>query len=505
MNSYQKAGLFINEGPLSPNNQEETHLIGKDSGEAEEIVRDLLPFKKGFFGLPLKQLAAISCHTLAEGLSLAPSMIGRNLIEASGLIFLNYLGKTQLQAAFGVYNVYFWVGFFAPITLLVERGGISMSQALGEHNFPKLKDTFTKLVITLMSLYLIVILPLMIFSQPVLTTLGVSFDLAVSAQRFTRQTIPMMTIYAFSELFKVFCLSQGHEKVFGYSSVILVGLTVLANYYVMLVLGLGVEGWIWVKTISDFIFLLIAIVVYLRTIPSSRGFVSLSKSLEGLGTFFCDSVIYIMGVYPDIFGGEITGYFILMTQDTNQIAAYYSTMNITSMMFNFGIAFSIVCRSRMNILIGMKETTASKNYYKFCVLLTSIFGLILGSCLYAAKSYLVRLYSDSTPEMKDWFYRLMLVYFLVSWSEMSVSCVMLGLKSLQRFTLMLILNVFFTVCGKFLVGLSVFLVYKRCDYQLATDMGCFATLNLTILLISLLSDWNTLNSLRKSSDVPDLQ
>ena len=140
---------------------------------------------------------------------------------------------------------------------------------------------------------------------------------------------------------------------------------------------------------------------------------------------------------------ELNGYFIALSGNTDQLAAYYCIVNLSGVTYFIGVAFSIICRTRMNILIGMGEHRAAKNYFHFFVWLSSIVGVFIAAMIWLARAPLTRLYADSTEGMKNWFMQLLFVTAFLGFSSISVSAAFVGLKSVGKINLLLKLDAIF--------------------------------------------------------------
>ena len=474
--------------------------------EVNEIVHLLMPFKNGLGAVPLGVATKVLFNSLYAVFSLAPSLIGRIVVNTSGLVFFNMIKDPEMQASFGVYDGYYFVFYFALITALLDKFSIEMSVAFGEKNYSKIKDIFTKSGLVCLTLFLLVILPMMGFSSLILTTMGISSDIASVVQDTTRLSIPLIAINMLSEYIKGFCLSQGHEKVFGYTSLASLTATIIANYFVIVKYKYGIHGWIYTKTANEFLTLIVTIVVYLNAVPESRGFVSLSTAMKGLGIFFYESMKFTFGLYPECLGFELTGFFVALTDNTDQIAAYYCAVNVTSLNFCLGFAFAIICRTRMNILLGMGEHQAAKNYFKFYVIFNMIVGGIIGLILYLCREFLVTIYSDSTEGMKQWFFKLLLIYTIVASTEISMNTIMICMKSIGKIGILLILSLMFPLVGNLVGGLAIHHYGLGCDFQFGNYMALCASLTILCLIIGLRSDWSkALKDNEKENKVLNLQ
>ena len=477
---YKSSSFMKNDSVLEVNTESQANII----------VKELLPFKDGVRAVPLKHILYIFFSSLYAVFSLAPSLIGRIVVNTSGLIFFNMIKDSRMQASFGVYDGYYFVFYFSLITSLLDKFSIEMSVAFGEKSFQKIRDIFTKAGLVCLILFVCVTFPMMAFSAPILTTLGISSEIADVVQDTTRMSIPLIGLNTISEYIKAFCLSQGHEKVFGWTSLVSLTLTIIANYFVMIEWKYGIHGWIYTKTANEFVTLIVTIVVYYKALPETRGFVPLSTAMKGFGGFFYDSIKFMFGLYPECLGFELTGFFIALTNNIDQIAAYYCTVNITSMMFCLGFAFAIICRTRVNILLGMGYHEAAKNYFKFYVGFNLFVGGIIGVILYLCRDLLVRLYSDSTEDMKQWFFKLIFIYAVVASTEIAMNTIMVGVKSIGKIGLLLTLNIMFPLVGNLVGGLIIHHYGLDCDAQFGNYMAICCFITILVLVIGLCSDWS---------------
>ena len=83
---------------------------------------------------------------------------------------------------------------------------------------------------------------------------------------------------------------------------------------------------------------------------------------------------------------------------------------------------------------------------------------------------------------------MLFVYMIVSWTEMTMNTVMIGLKTLGRLSEMLILNFVFCILLNFSIGLYIHSTNGDCHLQYANYMGCCCVLTFISLFVCLLSD-----------------
>lgn len=496
MEDYRRVPVEIKEGPLTDDElkktihdiQEQLHLPEQEC--ALEIVKDLLFFEKGVCNIGWMKALTSFGRIIYSALVLAPSLISRVLIDTSGLIFLNKCDDLRGQALYGIYNTYYVVFYFCLTNSLLDKFCIDMGTAFGQKSYNKMKNIFTKAGIVCLLYLICFTLPMLIFSGPILKLLAVQEDKANDVQNYTLYSIPMVTINLLAEYLKTVCLSQGNEQVFGYSSIVTTALTIGANYYVMMIQKMGIEGLILCKTANEFVTLLIVIIVYCRTLPEARGWVAFSQVKEKFGPFFWQAMKYMFSIYPEYLGYELTTYFIVRRQDDSQSAAFFSMMNICSMAFGVGFAFSAVCRTRINILIGLKNHKAAKNYFKFFCISAFIVGALTGVGVYLAKEPLAFVFTSINESTKHWFYKLAFIYLIIAGHELVMNTVLVGMKTIGRVDLLLILNTCISMLGNLTLGYLIYEQGYNCDMQYANYMGLCTALTATCLIFTLRADWS---------------
>lgn len=458
--------------------------------EAYEVVKELLPFGNGLSSISARQTLSSIFRLLCSVAVLSPTLVGRVLIDTSGLVFFNMIGDFDSQTIFGIYDSYYILMYFCMITSLLDKFSIDMSVAFGEKNYYKVREIFTRSGLVCLILLLFFTLPTIIFAGHILKSIGVDDSMSFRVQELNRLSIPLLLFNLTSEYIKSMCLSQGHEQILGYTSLASVTLTIAANYFVIVEHKMSIEGWIVTKTINEVVSLLVALFVYCRTVPQSRGFVPLGVAFKGFGSFLFQALKFMLSIYPEYLGFEATMYFIVLNKDNNQIAAYNCMINIAGLLFGVGFAFAYICRTRVNILLGMGNHKAAKNYFKFFVLVNIITGILVGLALYFGRPFLARAYSDTTGEMRDWFYKLVLVYSIASGQELAMNTVLVGMKTIGKVGLLLILNSVISMIGSLSIGYVIYRHGGHCDSQFTLYMILCSCLTFLCLAITLRADWS---------------
>lgn len=454
------------------------------------VVEDWFEFSKGAFNHSYLFMGRLFMATLISSMTLAPSMLGRQLVNTSGFVLFNIINDTTSQAAFGVFDSLYFVFFVGLITTLVDKYGIGLSSAYGERKYNNCKVVMTKGLLTCFIYFCLVTMPVMLFCKPVLVSVGIEEEVAEIVQNTCWLAIPLMVVNMVSEQIKTFCMSQGHESLFGYTSIVNLVLTIGANYFVIVKYDWGVPGWVLTKTINEVITLLISIYVLYQTHPETRGLSSWTEVKDQYLSFFWDSTLFVLGVYPEFIGFELVALFIATAGDTNQVAAYYCVCNIASILYNGGSTFAIIGRTRVNILLGMKKYSTARNAFRFLLACNAIFGGLMALIVVAFKDWLESVYSSSNPEVEQWFLLLLMAYLIGCPSEMCINMTFLGMKSVGKIRLLLFITILIPLCGSFVgcwlltkMGYNGFVIF-------GFYMILVVVLNIVSLVCCLNSNWN---------------
>ena len=257
--------------------------------------------------------------------------------------------------------------------------------------------------------------------------------------------------------------------------------------------GLGINGWIITRYVFELTNLSVGLYAYSHTHLETRGFTSLRESAIGLWSFFLDNLNYTLTSYCEFFSYQTTTYFVAITHDNNQIAAFAAVYNWGGVIYTLGISLSSICRTRVNMLIGSGHPSAARNYFEFFYASSLIIGWILGCITYLIREPLSWIYADSNPQMKEWYKLLLTVYCLAIPNDASYYVVMLGMKSLNRVIDLVKMSFVLIVLGNMLVCRYLWMVEAKSHHYLLSMIFFFFTLNVACYFIAVKSDWTMLH------------
>lgn len=461
-----------------------------DEREAYKLVKELLPFADD--KLTMKQALTETLRIWYAVVTLSPSLVGRILVDTSALMFFNYVRDSKTQTIFGIYDAFYVVVCVCMISSVVDKFSIDMSVAFGEKNYYEVRRIFTKSGIVCFILFSCFTLPAFIFTHPILNFLGVDDEKSMETQEINRISIPLAFFMIASEYVRSMCLSQGHEQIFGYTSLVSAILNIVASYFAIVHFKMGITGLILTKTGNEILTFLVAIWVYYRTVPESQGFVPLREAFTGFGKFFVDSLIFMFSVYPEYLAFLIGLYYVVLMRDDDQIAAFNCMINLESVFFCISIAFAMIVRTRINVLIGMGYHKAAKNYFKFFILINFISGLILGGLIVLGRGVLSRLYADTTPAIEYWFNEQTFVLGIFMCVELNLNPIMVGMKTVGKVDLLLGLNILISFG---VTALSGYILYSH-GFQSVSQLVNYMVLCTVLLsicfVLTLRVDWSKL-------------
>ena len=467
-------------------------LVENIEDEEIMIVKDLIKFREGFIQLPTLYLLKSCMIHMRDAFYISWAMIDNPLFIAIGFYFLNMVGDPVQQASLALVNSCYLVFFIALELAVMDKLGISLSVCYGDKDYEELKKVFMQGILSTMIIMGCTSFPLSYFSGAILRSIGIDEEILVICQTSLRLMILVMMVQISSDIVRTFCMAQGQEHYFSYPSAASLLFGFIMSYYLMVKLDMRIYGMMLSKLMVHLLNLMIGLWVYFnKTEEKTRGLVKVSLALDGLGSYLASNINIAFGNYSEFIGFEVATFFVAQTMDQNQIAALGSCSTVSGIFYCLGISFSIICRTRMNIMIGMKELEAAKNYFKFAYFASVLTGVLLSCILLPWVSLISDLYASSTQEMRYWFGNVLTIYFFFLISELSTYTSFVGMKTINRvnyltilnLVVMIVLNIFFQMIVSHTIG-------TRVDVSWFSLMICLFTINFVSFVICWASDWN---------------
>lgn len=464
----------------------------RDSSESDTAnAEEYFFLSEDIKSLPRKKTMRVMARMVASGVVLSTTNLSMQLIQSLAMILLNLMQDNSSQATLGLalsFNVIFYFGFFLAF---VEKLGIDLSKSFGASNYRENKKVFTQGLLTASLWVLILLTPIFMAGGSILKFMNIEENMASRVQALLPLMLIANVVELAGDIFRNFCMAQGHENVFGKTSIVAMMVALAFETFFILVLELGAGGFFLAKLLFESFALCIAIWVYLRrTDPKTRGFVSFREALPGLGHFNLVSFKFAMGNYTEFIGYELTSYFVFLSKNESHIAAYSSIMNFMTMFYSVGEIFAVVCRTRMNLLLGKGLWKAAKNLYILFVASVFLFGCCLSLLFFLLRDKLSALYAGTDPEMKATFETLFLTYCAVIPSDLTMITVFVGVKTIGYINCLLLTNIFYIILLNGVVSycISSFTDWGVC--ALFASLTCiFYSVNCCAFLGAVIKSW----------------
>ena len=115
----------------------------------------------------------------------------------------------------------------------------------------------------------------------------------------------------------------------------------------------------------------------------------------GYKDFLKDIFKYTLSLYSEMIGLEFAAFMTTLTKDMSQIAAHTSLVNIAYFIYNLGLGFSNIARTRINYLLGKGHGQAAKNFFIVCFIGMVSISMVLGGTIYLFKQSIVNFYTSN--------------------------------------------------------------------------------------------------------------
>jgi Na+-driven multidrug efflux pump len=425
-----------NPSVLDPHEGESLLLIDHPADTRELAKLDL--FSKAFRFSRLGKYVCYGTQLGGEVGLLSISMLANGIHNIIGQACLNSKATATDQSGFGIAVVFTWIFHYAILVAMYDKFGMEWSRAYGIGDFKLLKKSMNQGAVVLVTTLSTITLPMYLMSEKALLLAGIVAPVAKNASVVLHYMIGFVVVQTLQEFTKLFCLAQEVEAIFGLMSIIATITTSALMYWLMMVKGWGVLGLVCSKIIYESILLLVGIATTLyRTNPAGRGFVGVTTALDGICNVYYDSFKYALGSYTEYIGFMISNYFVILTHDENQIAAYSLVDNLLTITYTVGEAFATIMRTRMNILIGKNLHSVAKRFFIFFFTSNLIMALIMTMVVYFCQQKLVFMLASSNPKLSEYFSSLMYLFILYGTGSMLICTVMVGLKSTGQINFLL--------------------------------------------------------------------
>lgn len=459
-----------------------------------ETVKDYLIFKDGVSKVPFCRLMELFWDVTKTSFYASGTYLGPSVQFGLSVIFLNHMKLGFEQACLGIVTSMHFIFGLSLGWPLQEILGIKLSELYGMKSFEQMKTTLQKGYISLAIFIFLITVPVYWFSESILVAVGVDPVLSAESQDLLRLFILVHIISMGGDSIKTYCLSQGLEDYFSWMTLINVLISIGGLYAFIIELDTRAWGYLYIRLITDTITLFTSLWVYFYKVEEkSRGLGPWSTAFKEFGVYFQESLIFVIGSYAESIGYEVGSYFVALLHDNDQMAAFVNALSLSSIIYNVGISFSIVSRTRINILLGMGLPATAKHAYKFFIYCAFFVGILILAVMFPLKEQIADLFSDSTPKIREYYVINLMVYIAYIPFELSIYSIFVGVKSIHKIAH----QVFFNILWLLLLNTALNYTFRRLGYESnavwAIIFGCQAGLYFSSLVVALTSDWSEVN------------
>lgn len=458
------------------------------------LVQELKIFSAPVLSIEFSKLFAVWIHVLKEAAVLCNAVIGSFILSVGGFICLNIVGNPLMQASFGIFQSCNLILFESPLISMADKIGIDFSVAFGSGDALHSRKVFSQGTLTLLMSISIFSVPALLSIEYLLLLLGIDPENARVVQECCYPFIIAAYVETIAEILRTFCLSQGMESALGKIALANNLFSILTNWFFIVYWNLGPKGWVYANLVFQLVNLLSALWVMRSSDPAYIGFVSFGETMKGFGPYFLECVKFMLGSYCEFIGFELTSIYIARLRNNNYIGAYTAMVNFSSMAYKIGQTLAIACRTRVNVLIGLKLYKTAQHFYAFFVSAACGIGVFVGVIIYLCSSYIADLYANSNQIMRQQFEYLLYVYAISAPSEISLYISYVGMKTTGNMTKLLLLNVGIVIGLNSTIGLYLAKHNASPALLFFFLMSLLWVVNLSSALIAIRSDWSQARS-----------
>ena len=383
------------------------------SRHSDDLVKELLPLEHGFKFIAPSYLAKIYVKLMWMCFQLGLANYGYDLLNMVGFYITAQSGNPEEQGAFGLFVFFNMVLIFGIFYAIDEKVGLSASLAYSENKFSDAKKAYWHGILSVCILTCFYFGPILIFAESIILGLGIEQGQAKECAFILRILFPVDIARMLNEVSLTFALAQGVTNRFGLISAINMVVSAGAGLLAYQMFDLGIYAWLVSRIVHEIIMFLMMFESFKNSVdPRTKGWPGLKEASDGLLGFLRDSGKFIVSLYSEWIGLEMAVFFTGLTHDPVQIAAYTSLANIVYFMFNTGLSFGTIGRTRINILLGKGYHNAARNFFIFFLVGSAVTAMILSGCVLLLRPALVYLYGGENQEVRNLLWTLLGLYVI---------------------------------------------------------------------------------------------
>lgn len=460
--------------------------------DGDELYADLLqlkdPVSMDNLGRYIQIFMKIIPPCLVSGFSYA----GMTILQTLGFLACNRASDPLLTSTLSLSI------FLMMLTLLsmnyssTEKLGLALSQAYASKDFSRYKKYLCQCLLLGAIYWTVFALPLMIFMEHILLALNFLPELAVSIQGFYWKLALTEIIRFAGDILMVIASSQGIETSFFWLLVTNSVLSISFMCFLCFYVGLTLDALVYAAALYHLVNLAIFLKVYLvECDKKSIGLVHFKAVLGDFCKYTTDWLGYFFGIWFEWVSYESTYFFVAMTKDIHQIAAFGSLTNIVYMVCTLQIGFRFGARSRINYLMAKGYIAAAKRCFYLFFIGVICLNILLGVLVYFVKEYIADFYAGNINETRVHLVRILAIYCFAMSADAVFGLLSLVARTIDHVGFGITMNVVFMIC---LMGMTHYIIVKVLHQTVEwMTLNMYLTFTLVYVLTLLkfaIYDWN---------------
>jgi Na+-driven multidrug efflux pump len=288
------------------------------------------------------------------------------------------------------------------------------------------------------------------------------------------------------------CYSQGVENAFAAKNLISFISAALSSYVLVVHLGMGVYGWLIGRVVYEALNFTASIFTLVKKAhPDTWGFIGFDELKLGYGKFLWDSLQFAFSSYSESLGTEVASFFIFRTPYQVDAAAYMSTVNLSMITYCIASSLGIICRTRINLLLGKQQARTAKNFYICYICSVLITGFLLSGLVWLLSPWLTALLASSSEELEQSYNEMLKIYYLLIVVEVVSKPIEFAIKMLGKVRLLLIINIVLLIFLNFAVNYWISVVERlRIWYNVLSLTLIYLGITVIAVFLVLAADWS---------------
>jgi Na+-driven multidrug efflux pump len=336
---------------------------------------------------------------------------GSSLMNFLGYLIVDRTGNEVEISAFGLSVFFYMATSYLASQAIIEKAAISCSLAFGEKNYDLMKTIFIRGLLFFGAFSLFLFFPICLASEHVFLAIGTDAAIAAKTRQILVKLFAFDIIRLLSEYMIAYMTSQGFETGYGLLTFVTLSLSMPVAFYLGVNKRMGVDGLIIGRVILEVSKILYLIATYCIKIPNnSLKLKHLSAAFQDLGSFLLGVLVFAVGCYSEEMCVEIAVFFVALTNDANQIAAFTILVNFLYLYFNIAYGFGVLIRTRVNFLVGRKRIAESKYFFKLSMIGLGIFGFLFSILLYSTRKLITGVYAEKNAKVREYLEQLLVTF-----------------------------------------------------------------------------------------------